>query len=84
MIVSLILGLFLLHANPDLMSQGWFHIKLTCLFILFGCHGYLAKIRKQFNKDERPHSSKFFRILNEIPTIMMIIIVIVVLVQPSF
>lgn len=84
MIVSLILGLLLLHAYPDLMSQGWFHIKLTCLLIMFACHGYIAKLRKQFFKDERPHSSKFFRVLNEIPTVMMIIIVVVVLVQPSF
>ncbi len=84
MIVTLILGLVLIHANPLLMKQGWFHLKLTSLVLLFGCHGYMAMIRKKFLNDERPKSAKFFRYLNEAPTILMIIIVIVVLVQPSF
>ncbi len=82
MIVALILGLLMLYAVPALLQEGWMHIKLTAIFLMFGAHGVLAKHRKLFERDERKKSAKYYRILNEVPTALMVIIVIAAVVQP--
>lgn len=82
MIVSLILGVLMLYANPGLMEGGWMHVKLTAVLLMFGVHGVLAKHTKLFAKDESTKSAKFYRILNEVPTVLMILIVIMAVVQP--
>lgn len=82
MIVTLVLGLLMLHAVPALLQEGWMHLKLTAIFLMFGVHGVLAKHRRLFERDERKKSAKFYRILNEVPTVLMIIIVIAAVVQP--
>ena len=83
MIITWILGLSMLLANWGLMSSGgWMHVKLTAVVLLSGFHGYLARQRKVFLRDENKKSSKFYRKINEIPTILMIIIVIMVIVKP--
>lgn len=82
MIVSLILGLLMLYANPGIMEGGWMHVKLTAIFLMFGAHGVLAKSVKRFEADENTKSAKYYRILNEVPTVLMIIIVIMAVVQP--
>ncbi len=76
MIVTWVLGLLLLHANPDLMSQGWMHTKLTLVLLMSGFHGYLGRTRKVFLRDENKKTHKFYRKINEIPTLLMIAIVI--------
>lgn len=83
MIVSWILGLTMLYANPGMMEgQGWMHLKLTLVIVLSGIHGFMAKHRKTFERDENEKSDKYFRVLNEVPTALMIIIVISAVVQP--
>lgn len=83
MTITWILGLAMLLANWGLMSSGgWMHVKLTAVLLLSGFHGYLARQRKVFLRDENKKSSKFYRKINEIPTILMIIIVIMVIVKP--
>ncbi len=81
-IVMTLLGGLMIWANPDLMHQPWFHAKLTLLLVMFGCHGAFSKWRKQFAADQntRPHS--FYRVWNEIPTVLMIGIVILVIMRP--
>ena len=60
----------------------WFHIKMTAVLGLTIFHGLLAKWRKDFINGNNNHSEKFYRLMNEIPPILMIIAVIMVIVKP--
>lgn len=60
----------------------WFHIKMLTVLILSGFHGFLANCVKKFEKGENKLSEKFFRVINEVPTLMMIVAVIMVIVKP--
>ena len=61
---------------------AWFHIKMLCVFFLTLYHGLLARWRKNFVNGHNTLSSKFYRFINEIPTILMIIIVFMVILKP--
>lgn len=83
MIATWVLGLLMLHANPEIMTgQGWMHTKLTLVLCMSGFHGYLAYTRKVFLRDENKKTHKFYRKINEIPTILMIVIVALAVVKP--
>ncbi len=83
MIVSLLLGLLMaLDLGPDVWIETWFIVKVICLIGLISMHMLMAKWRKAFEKDQNIHSTKFFRYMNEVPTVLMIIIVIMVVVKP--
>jgi putative membrane protein len=82
MIASWILGLSMLWANPALIEGGWMHTKLTAVLLMSGVHGVLAKHTRIFKSDQRIKSANYYRILNEIPTVLLIIIVIMAVVQP--
>lgn len=83
MITAWILGLSMIYANPGMLEgQGWLHAKLLCVVLMSGVHGMLAGQVRKFAKDENTKSAKFFRILNEVPTVLMIAIVILAVVQP--
>lgn len=82
MIVTWALGLCLIMANPAIMSGGWMHVKITAVVLMSGFHGYLSARRKVFLRDENAKPAKFYRQINEIPTILMILIVIMVIVKP--
>jgi putative membrane protein len=60
----------------------WLHIKLTLVLILAGYHGFLSRCRKNFAKGENKHSQKFYRFINEVPTVLMILIVALVILKP--
>jgi len=77
----LITGILLLFTHNQ-MSMGWLHPKLLLVFILFGCHGMMAKFRKDFARGQNQKSEKFYRIFNEVPTVLMIGIVILAVVKP--
>ena len=81
MIATWILGLVLAYAGGWYMS-GWLHAKLLLVLILSGVHGMLARIVRQFAADENRRPARFFRILNEAPTLLMIGIVVLVIVKP--
>lgn len=81
--VSWILGLAMLYANPGMLEgQGWMHAKLLLVFIMTGVHHMMLAQMKKFAADANTKSPKFFRILNEVPTVIMIIVVILAVVQP--
>jgi len=82
MIVTWLLGLTMLYANPSLLHNPWMHIKLTCLVLMQIVHALFARCRKDFAADKNTRSQKFYRIANEAPTVLMIIIVIMVIVRP--
>ncbi|MBO9538963.1 protoporphyrinogen oxidase HemJ [bacterium] len=82
MIVSLLAGLAMIGMNPALLKMPWFHVKLTMLVGMFACHGIYSAARKKLIANPHYKSDKYFRILNEVPTLLMIIIVIMVIVRP--
>ena len=79
--VAWIAGLTLIHLG-EWWSDGWVHAKLTLLILLSGAHGVLSKRLKEFAADENTRSPRYFRLLNEVPTVLMIGIVILVIVKP--
>ncbi len=63
-------------------SDGWFHAKLACVLALSAYHGALARYVKVFAQDRNARPARFFRMINEIPTLFLIAIVILVVVKP--
>lgn len=82
LIVVWVLAIIMIAANPGLFSQGWFHFKLLLVVLMSGIHGFYAASAKKFAKGERPRSEKFWRIMNEGPAILVIIIVLLAVVKP--
>ena len=83
MVVSFITGGLMVYSYGSfLTTEIWFVAKLSCLFLLVLIHMYMSKWRKEFEGDINQKSQKFFRYINEIPTVLMIIIVVMVIVKP--
>ena len=83
MIASWGFGLTMLAAGGEaLWSQPWMITKLFCVVLMSIAHGKMAKWRKDFEADRNTRPQKFYRIANEVPTVLMIVIVCVVTVQP--
>ncbi|MBU6235106.1 MAG: protoporphyrinogen oxidase HemJ [Alphaproteobacteria bacterium] len=82
MIVTWLCGGLMIWANPSIMQEGWIHVKLTALLLMQIVHAMLARHRKQFLKDANAHSERYYRIINEVPTVLLVIIVIMVVVRP--
>ncbi len=84
MIISWLLGLYLAFGVPvvDMKTDMWFHIKLLLVIGLTVAHIMMAGYRKKFEQDANEKSEKFFRIFNEVPTILMILIVLLVVMKP--
>ena len=66
----------------DLWGQHWFHAKLALVIAMSTLHGFLSRWRRAFAADANKHSAKFYRIINEVPTLLLIGIVILVIVKP--
>ncbi len=81
MIVTFLTGSLLLYIWED-WSQGWIHAKIFFVLVMSGVHGMLAKYRKDFEQDRNVKSERFYRILNEVPAVLMVIIVILVVNKP--
>lgn len=82
MISSFLFGGLMLWANSVLLYAPWMHGKLTAIILMTVVHGLYARWRKAFERDENTHSEKFYRWWNEAPTVLMIAIVILVIVEP--
>lgn len=81
MIVAWITGLYIAWL-VDYFRVGWFHGKLLLVIAMSAVHGLLAVHVKRFARDENIKASRYFRILNEVPTLLMVGIVILVIVKP--
>jgi putative membrane protein len=68
----------LMHTYED----TWFQIKFTLVVVMSGLHGFFAASMKRFARDANTHSTRFWRIVNEVPFVLVIAIVILVIVQP--
>ncbi len=83
MILSFLFGFLLIHSLGFLVfAELWMQIKTICLLILTYYHFYLGKHLRLFASNTNIKSPKFFRIINEIPTVLLIIIVFVVVFKP--
>lgn len=83
MIASFAFGIWIIFLNPGVTEGWWFHAKMLAVLTMAAIHGLLAQHRKQFEQDLREKSARYFRFLNEAPTILMILIVFLVFLQPS-
>ena len=81
MVASWVLGLWLAWSG-NFLSAPWLHGKLVLVLVMSGVHGMLARWMKDFAADRNRHTQKFFRIMNEVPTVLMIGIIILVVVKP--
>jgi putative membrane protein len=81
MIVTWLAGIYLAWAG-QLFSAGWLHGKLLLVLVLSGVHGFFARCVRDFGADRNIRNQKFYRIINEVPTLLMIGIVILVVVRP--
>jgi len=81
MLVVWVLGLWLAWEGFR-FSGGWLHAKIAAVFVLSGIHGYLSAAVRKFAEDRNDKPARHWRIVNEIPTVLMIVIVILVVVKP--
>jgi putative membrane protein len=80
MISTIIFGIYM--ANVIGFSFIWLHVKLTLVAILIYYHHFLSARRKDFENDNNQFSEKFYRIVNEVPTVILILITFLVIVKP--
>ncbi|MFV0366876.1 MAG: protoporphyrinogen oxidase HemJ [Hyphomicrobiaceae bacterium] len=81
MIVAWVLGIWLAW-SAGYFSDGWFHAKLALALLLSGVHGYFSASVRAFAEDRNTKPARHWRIVNEVPTLLMIGIVILVIVKP--
>jgi len=82
MAVFLLGGALLLTPGVTDWSMGWLHLKLLLVLVMAGLHGMMSKWRKEFEADRNQHSAKFYRIANEVPAVLVIVIVVLAVVKP--
>ena len=83
MILSWVFGLILIHEiGFDKLGQTWMILKLIFVTLLTLYHFYLGRILRQFKEDLNTHTHKFYRLINEIPTLLLILIIFVVIFKP--
>ncbi len=83
MVLTWLFGLFLIHLNGiESFSNLWLQIKFVLVIILTGYHEYLGKCLRSLKDRTNNKTAKFFRIINEIPTILLILIVFIVVFKP--
>lgn len=80
MIAAFLFGIMLILIIG--LDHGWLHLKLLLVLALAALHGLFARWRKDFARGKNRHDSRFYRMINELPTIATILIVILVIVKP--
>lgn len=81
MLVTWAAGLYLMISG-GWMANGWMHAKLTLVLVLSGYHGWCAATVKRFQVDRNQRPARSFRMLNEIPALLMVFIVVLVVLKP--
>jgi len=83
MIATWVFGI-LLVLTPGVIdwSASWWHVKLAAVILLSGFHGAASRWRRDFLEDRNTRPQRFYRIANEVPTVLMVIIVVMVIVRP--
>ncbi|MBN8874174.1 MAG: protoporphyrinogen oxidase HemJ [Rhodospirillales bacterium] len=83
MLATFLFGI-LLVLTPGVIDWhwGWWHVKLTAVLLMAGFHGAMSRWRRDFLEDRNRRPQRFYRIANEVPTLLLIVIVIMVIVRP--
>src|SRR4051794_37706785 len=81
MIITWLAGLYLAWSG-HWFTSGWWIVKFMLVLVLSGVHGFFSRMVKDFAADRNTRDQKFYRIINEVPTVLMIVIVILVVVKP--
>ena len=84
MIASFVFGIWMIVLAPGLLYEPWMHVKILSVSLMAGCHGAFSKMRRKLENDEPPRLPRVYRIWNEVPTVLMVIIVFMAVVKPSF
>ncbi|HEX7037867.1 MAG TPA: protoporphyrinogen oxidase HemJ [Pseudomonadales bacterium] len=83
MILTLVFGIWLLVLGwSAFASSGWLWLKIAGVVALLGYHHYCGRLIRDFAADANRHSQKFYRMFNEVPTLLLIVIVVLVVVKP--
>ena len=83
LIITYLFGIILIYENNYLLTENYFLLKLVLVFILSTFHIYLSILYKDFKKGYRYKKTKFYRIINEIPTLLIIVTILLIVVKPS-
>ena len=79
---TVLLGLAMIMAAPGYLKMGWLHAKLLLVLLLIGYHLLCYKFLRDFAHDRRTHTAKWFRAFNEVPSLLLVAIVILAVVKP--
>ena len=82
MIGTWIFGLWSVALVPIYLKMGWLHAKLTLVFLLSGYHGWLKGRVRAFAARKNDKSAKFYKLINEVPALILVAVVILVVVKP--
>lgn len=81
--LALLFGFATLTQVPAFLHMPWLHAKFGFVACLIFYHGYLVRLKNAFARDEVPHSPRWLRLFNEVPALLLIVIVILVIVKPG-
>lgn len=83
MIATFLFGIWMIILQPQIMQHPFFHAKLGLVLVMTAIHIFLSRCRRNFEADRNTHSAVFYRILNEVPALLITIIVILIVVRPG-
>jgi putative membrane protein len=81
-LLTVALGVAMIVAAPAYLKMGWLHVKLTLVLLLIVYHSMCFKFVRDFAHDRKTRSAKWFRLFNEVPSLLLIGIVILAVVKP--
>ncbi len=82
-IATVVLGIAMIVAAPAYLKMGWLQVKLTLVLLLIVYHLLCFKFLRDFAQDRRTHSAKWFRAFNEVPSLLLLGIIILAIVKPG-
>ena len=83
MIASFLFGGWMLALAPVLFLESWMQVKIAAVIGMAACHGIFAGMRRRLENDEPPRRARSYRIWNEVPTLLMVVIVMIAVVKPE-
>jgi len=79
---TVVLGLWMIVALPAYLAMGWLHVKLLLVAVLIGYHAWCFKLVRDFAAGHNVHGSKWYRGFNEVPTVLLVGIVLLAVAKP--
>jgi putative membrane protein len=81
-VATLVFGAALLVVFPPYLSMGWLHVKLALVALLIAYHGYCYKLMRDFAQNRNARTARWYRLFNELPSLLLIGIVALAVVKP--